>query len=512
MRILYYNWVDYLDPEKRGGGVTGYQKNVIDSLAGRPELDIVFLSSGTEFSIYPKHPRVREIKSYLNTRRYQLINSEVPAPGHLGFDSPACVHAPATAAVFAEFITKQGGFDVIHFNNLEGLPVEVLALKEQFKETKFLFSLHNYYAVCPQVNLWWREKENCEDYNDGKNCPACLDYEPNLNWVKKANLLSRTLQKIGMSSDSRLHRLVFHLIHDVYRQVKQIFSRKQKTELKLIEPISSSPRKYQQHRRQDFTRYINTYCDTVLAVSARVAEVATKFGVDPSITRTSYIGTKVAESYESPDLSAIRRRLAGKETITIGYMGYMRRDKGFYFLIDALETMPQSLTKKLNLIIAARMTDPSVMHRLSLLADSFNSVEFSDGYTHDMLDDIYNKLDLALVPVLWEDNLPQVAIESACHHTPVLSSNLGGAKEVGGANALFIFKANDKADLAARLQDFVDEPSLLLEYWNSAMVPVTMQEHISELLEIYGQPRREVLTAESDKDIIAKEGALVGAS
>jgi len=507
MKVLYYNWVDYLDPQNRGGGVTIYQKNLIDSLAGRPDIEIAFLSSGTEFSIYPKNPRVKKIKPYLGTRRFELINSEVASPGHLSFDNPASIHAPATTAVLADFIKSQGGFDIIHFNNLEGLPVEVLSLKNVFTETKFIFSLHNYYAVCPQVNLWWREKENCEDYNGGKSCPACLDYEPATNWVKKASLLSRTLNRVGLKSNTSIHRLFFHLIDDSYRRLKQVLKRKQPVRLEKIKPISSSPMQYQQHRRQEFTQYINTYCDAVLAVSSRVAEVVIKFGVDPSIVQTSYIGTKVAESYVPPDISRIKAKLLDKDRLTIGYLGYMRRDKGFYFLMDALESMPESLTRKLNLVVAAKMTDPSISHRLSLLADSFNSVEYSDGYTHEMLDDLYEKIDLSLVPVLWEDNLPQVAMESVCYHTPLLSSNLGGAKEMGGCNPLFLFDANDKADLTAKIKAFVDQPLLLLQFWETSVPPVTMRNHILELLDIYARPTRKI-----NGDIIAREYPLIAAT
>jgi glycosyltransferase involved in cell wall biosynthesis len=171
----------------------------------------------------------------------------------------------------------------------------------------------------------------------------------------------------------------------------------------------------------------------------------------------------------------------------------MRRDKGFYFLIDALETIPGQLASRINLIIAAKLHDPSIMKRLALLADRFQSVEFCDGYTHDMLDSIYDRMDLALVPVLWEDNLPQVAIESVCHHTPVLTSDLGGAQELGGYNPLFTFKANDKQDFTARLKTFVEEPLRLLEYWDNVMVPVTMERHIDELINVYREDRRGVL-------------------
>ena len=46
LRVLYYNWVDYLDAEGRGGGVTLYQRNVMTGLKGRADVDAVFLSSG----------------------------------------------------------------------------------------------------------------------------------------------------------------------------------------------------------------------------------------------------------------------------------------------------------------------------------------------------------------------------------------------------------------------------------------------------------------------------------
>ncbi|MEM1154287.1 MAG: glycosyltransferase [Pseudomonadota bacterium] len=508
LKVLYYNWVDYLDADKRGGGVSVYQKAVVESLAGDDKVQISFIASGTEFSLFRKQPHVKEIKPYLGSRRFELMNSQVPAPGHLAFDNPACIHAQETTRVFAEFIKSQGGFDVIHFNNLEGLPAEVLALRDEFKETKFIFSLHNYYAVCPQVNLWWREKDNCTDSKGGRNCIACLDYEPSSNWVRKANLLSRTLHRFGLAKNSRPHRLIFHLIDDSYRTIKNVLKSSKPVELKVVKPSENSPLQYQQRRRQDFTHYVNTYCDCVLAVSGRVAEVAAKFGIDPALIRISYIGTKVAESYIPPDMSLLREQVENKSSIVLGYLGYMRRDKGFYFLMDALESMPEELTRKISVVIAARMSDPSIPHRLALIADSFHSVEFSDGYTHDMLDDLYGKIDLAVVPVLWEDNLPQVAIESVCHHTPVLSSDLGGAKEMGGSNAGFIFRAGDREQFYDRLQAFVDDPTRLLDFWNTSRVPTTMQEHANELLEIYRQSGRNRISSDESSDLIANDQAL----
>ena len=168
VRVLYVNWVDYLDAEGRGGGVSLYQRNL---MAARPGPDTVFLAAGTAHDLRPGPPRWEPMRHGPDTdraRRVEIVNSGVMAPAHVSFGDPAQVGHPATEAVFLDFLARQGPFDVVHFNNLEGLPVTVLGLKARFPDTRVVLSLRNYYPVCPQVNLWWREKQNCGDFEGGK--------------------------------------------------------------------------------------------------------------------------------------------------------------------------------------------------------------------------------------------------------------------------------------------------------------------------------------------------------
>ena len=44
MKVLYYNWVDYLDDENRGGGVSQYQRNILKELDGQDGIEAIFLS------------------------------------------------------------------------------------------------------------------------------------------------------------------------------------------------------------------------------------------------------------------------------------------------------------------------------------------------------------------------------------------------------------------------------------------------------------------------------------
>src|SRR5262249_23128484 len=69
-------------------------------------------------------------------------------------------------------------------------------------------------------------------------------------------------------------------------------------------------------------------------------------------------------------------------------------------------------------------------------------------------------IDLGIVPVLWEDNLPQVAIEFVGSGLPVLSSDLGGAQELLDCPRL-TFRAGSFKDFFAKLQGVVDDPGLL---------------------------------------------------
>lgn len=507
MRVLYYNWVDYLDPEKRGGGVTVYLKNLIHALAGEDGEDIAFISSGIAYDLAHKTPHVREMKPDGAVRRYELVNSEVLSPGHLAFHNEASLHAEATTAAFRDFLDQHGPFDVIHFNNLEGLPAEVLTLKRQYPQTKFIYSLHNYFPVCPQVNLWFQERENCIDFDRGRKCVTCLMHEPNRSGAQKANALATLLKRVGIKPGTRVFNLAFRYAPVVYRIGKRFSSRLRTNNqstmidgsnaLKRLNPSDPPQSTYFARRREVFCRYINENCDNVLAVSERVKEVASKFGINESLISTSYIGTKIAEDHRVPDQERLRQRLSKREDIALGYLGYMRRDKGFYFLLSALEAIPPETASRIRLVFAAKLTDPTAARRMKLLAEKFKTIDHADGYSHDTLQTIYSRVDLAVVPVQWEDNLPQVAIEAVCHQVPVLTSDLGGAQELGRRNPDFVFRATDTGDFIRRVTHFAENPLRLADFWGDTLTPTTMPSHVNQLRAIY--------TSEADCSALQKE-------
>lgn len=478
MKVLYYNWVDIFDDKHRGGGVSIYQRNLAAAFDEDPNTEVVFLSSGLSYDLLSRRPRWEELRTVsVNSgiRRFEIVNSAVLAPAHHSFGNPTQLAHSETMKTFQSFVEKTGPYDVIHFNNLEGVPAEVLSLKSRLPKTKFVLSLHNYYPFCPQVNLWHKEQESCLSFNSGKKCGDCLLHRPDERLIRLANSIGYRLNRLGMRHGTRGFDVLFFSGLRVVGRFVRTFSKLRH------QNITQTATEFAQ-RRSRITALINQNCDVVLCVSKRVQDIAHGFGVAHRLTKQNYIGTHDAALFDHTAASATLVTSDG--TLTLGYIGYMRRDKGFYFLLSALESLPSDLAARITLVVAAKTGPPEVMARLNNLRSILAGVHHFDGYCSDDLDAILKPVDVGVVPVLWEDNLPQVALEMHARHIPLLTSDLGGAKELS-SHPDMTFKANDIKDFHQHLSKILENQINLPSYWKTALTPISVAQHISVLRQVY---------------------------
>ncbi len=80
--------------------------------------------------------------------------------------------------------------------------------------------------------------------------------------------------------------------------------------------------------------------------------------------------------------------------------------------------------------------------------------------------------------------MPQVALEMMSHGVPLLTSDKGGAQELGG-NADFVFPAGSRHGFAAKLARILSGKVDLADFWRDAMPLRSMEDHIAELLDLY---------------------------
>ncbi len=495
LTILLYNFVQPGEGKgKQGGGVGVYQDNLLQELRARGH-DVIFLSSGDAYSLVRRDPHV--VFTDAGLKRAVVVNSPVFAPAHFTFhridlynDSPALDDVPA------QLRAKYGRIDVFHFQNVEGLTVRFFrALRETFPDSTILLSAHNYNLVCPQVNLWFRESKPCTDYRDGRACVNCLlmpdrhRYEGN---IRRMNVLLDRLRvpRRGLTRDAM--RWTVRLPLRALRRLRAAGKTAPAGKRPLVLTSDAQSEAYRRYRSLN-VRLATDVFDTILAVSNRTRHVLMRRGVPAERLAVSYIGT----AHHAAFLAARRIQSAG-DNLHIAYLGYMRADKGFYFLLDALEQMPDQVAGRIAVTIAAPITDQWAVERLKATAHKFRAVIVHDGFTHATLDAVLADVTLGIVPPLWEDNLPQVAIELVSRGIPILTSNRGGAQEIA-SNSSFVFEAGSVPDLIGRIEEIADERLPLSLFWENEPRIISMARHVDELMRHYRRaPARTRLLAASD--------------
>ncbi len=464
MRILFYNWVQFDNKKNIGGGVNIYQRNLIEYLIKNTENEVYFLSSGWKYNPFKDETYVQKTTNIFGTNchSFEVINSTVIAPTYASFMNPErYLNDKKCYEILDRFITEKGPFDVIHFNNIEGISVNVLELKEKYPTIKFVLSIHNYQTICPLVQYFDNRKQCiCENYLNGENCLTCIDKLPSSNIYYRAC-------KNYLRERYKNESLKFFILKSLSKFLKY----------KSFSFMGSSKTMnadlYKKYREKNI-EYLNKYCDVILAVSDRVKNIMINNGVDSNKIITSYIGTKFADNQLKYSITQQTK------PFTIAYLGYKRIDKGFYFLLETLRNIDVSVASKINIVLAVKDIKKEDIKDLT----SFNEVIIYNGYTHKDLYKIMSKVNLGIVPVLWEDNLPQVAIEMVACGVPILCSDFGGASELCSCE-IFKFKGGSQEDFTRKLKYILDNPKILKEYWENHKGLTTMNEHVKELCSIY---------------------------
>lgn len=472
LRILHYYWCQFDDNDRKGGGIKVYLNNVLPKQVEK-NIDVYSLSSGVDYDIFNKSPHIVTLGVNKGIKKYSLFNSPIMAPSKADFyDKYEYLTNQTIKGLLKEFLLAEGPFDIIHFHSLEGIGVKVLELKEDFPDIKFVYSMHNYFPFCPQVNLWYQDTENCVDYNNGQNCTHCIEAIPSKANIKRYYSLITLLRKWHISS-------LLKSLMTYGKKYRQYIRKTHNIKQPILKNYECKSEIYINFRESNI-RNFNKYIDLVICVSNRVGEISKAMGINKNILKSLYIGTDFAKG------QAEKAKFAVKDGILkIAYAGYMRADKGFYFFLSTLEEMPADMAKKVSVVFAARNEDSSALDRINKLKSKFHSIEYYDGYTRDNFKDILCGVNLGVVPVMWEDNLPQVSMELKSMGIPVMATNLGGASELSSSD-LFKVIPGDISDFISKINTFINNPDLLDEYYKNSIKLKTIDEHCTELDKIYG--------------------------
>lgn len=122
------------------------------------------------------------------------------------------------------------------------------------------------------------------------------------------------------------------------------------------------------------------------------------------------------------------------------------------------------------------------------MAKKDSRIEFMGQYDHNDIESILSNIDVVIVPSIWYENAPLTVTTSLAYGTPVITSDIGGMKEMvnGGQNG-FTFKVGDTQDLTDRIVQIAEDPSMINELRKTIQYPIRVEEEAFFTESIYKQ-------------------------
>jgi glycosyltransferase involved in cell wall biosynthesis/MoaA/NifB/PqqE/SkfB family radical SAM enzyme len=334
--------------------------------------------------------------------------------------------------------------DVMHIGHLNHLSTSLVG-KTAERGVPVVFTLHDYWVMCPRGQFMQMHPEDSEDL-----WAAC-------NGQQDRKCAERCYARYFSGAPEEHEQDVRHWEDWVARRMRHL------REVVELVDVFVAPSEYLLRRYRD------------------------EFGLPAS--KLVYL-----------DYGFDRERLAGRvrvsgEPFTFGYIGTHIPAKGIHHLIEAFGLLRGA--PRLRVWGRHRGQDSDALHALAaaLPGDAASRVEWLPEYRNqDIVRDVFNRVDAIVVPSVWVENSPLVIHEAQQARVPVITADVGGMAEYlhHEVNGL-LFAHRDPASLAAQMQRLVDHPDLgrrlgTRGYVHAATGDVpSIAEHVAAIEGIYGR-------------------------
>ncbi len=135
--------------------------------------------------------------------------------------------------------------------------------------------------------------------------------------------------------------------------------------------------------------------------------------------------------------------------IVVGYLGRMENTKGIEVLLDAVRHLPESQVS----VLLGGKGDDGYVEGLRRTYPAPN-IRFL-GFVRPA--DFFERIDVLVVPSVWEEPLGRVIYEAYAHGVPAIVANVGGMPEIVDEGCTgFVYRPADSEHLALLLRQQID--------------------------------------------------------
>lgn len=239
-------------------------------------------------------------------------------------------------------------------------------------------------------------------------------------------------------------------------------------------------------------------CDLVLAVSDRQAEIYNEFGIYPEIIY------KVNQIHDNVSVIKAKENYTVGKPLRVGFIGAVIPQKGIQTLIAACSQIDAN---DLELHIYGYIDSEyrSLLQSINVQCE----MVFHGAYDKNQFNEIANKLDVVVVPSIWEDCAPFVVQEALAMGLPVIGSDLGGISDFieDGYNGI-IYDHSNSIELRDILLDIISNPQLLIDLQKNCNVPLSFNDYLNHLSKIYNIAMNDEPLKREDIELNFKEKLL----
>jgi len=197
----------------------------------------------------------------------------------------------------------------------------------------------------------------------------------------------------------------------------------------------------------------------------------------------------VLPTFAPTELFGIKRVTNNSKSIKILYAGNLESYKGIHVALQSFKKAIERLPNGSKLIIAGRGTEKKAIELFIKKNALENRVEMMGFINREELLELYKQVDLAIIPSIWYENLPNSLIESMACGVPVIGSDHGSIKEhiTNGVTGYCVEPGNIDA-WANLIVNAVENSEKLIEIGNSAQDyskrVFNQKNHVDGLIEL----------------------------
>lgn len=347
--------------------------------------------------------------------------------------------------------------DLVHFQHCVGLSASLIEIAKS-SGVPCVATLHDYWYICPRVQLLRPDMSICPGPNEGRDCAACL-------W--------------GFSTTrARLRRLYFkmrdRLPNGPLLKVASLLS------MVNVPAIHTSRGAPPTLHRTCYLRGVLMLCDLITAPSHFLRDVYAQNGIPSQKIKVMTLGID-ASPWTNATISPARAR--GR--VRFAFIGRLLRHKGVHVLMEAFSALKHADADLL--IYGFEDEGDPYAGELQRLALRDQRIRLMGRYEPHDLPEILAGIDAVVVPSLWHETFSIVTREAILSHRPVIASRVGAIPEIikHGENGL-LFKAGSRDDLAEKMRYFIANRDQLTEASRRADTQIrSIQGYAAEMERLY---------------------------